>query len=91
MTLQKAIKIIDLLIEQETKLAKGMVDSAKPWNQGFDCVQFLAKSIAENMQSEIIALQKVRSNIIPKCNHPKQMRDRDSNGNLYCMDCNCDL
>jgi len=91
MTLQKAIKIIDLLIAQEEKLAKGMTDPVKPWNQGNDGIQSLANTIAENMQAEILALAEIKRQIIPKCKHPKKMQDIDGNGNRYCMNCNWDL
>ena len=91
MTLQKAIKITDWLIEQETMLSQGMKNPQQIWNQNFDCMKSLAKSLAENSEHEIFVLQKIRSEIIPKCRHPKNMHDRDSNGNLYCMNCNWDL
>lgn len=91
MTIQKAIKILNILIEQETILKKGMTDTQKSWNQDFDCLRDLAKSLANNKENEIMALQAIRSQIIPKCKHHKNMQDRDSNGNLYCMECNWDL
>ena len=73
MTLQKAIKILDILIEQETILAKGMTDPAKPWNADFDCMRDLAKTLASNMEHQTMALQLVKDEIIPKCKHPKEM------------------
>ncbi len=85
MTLQKAIKIIDWLIEQETILANGMKNPEQIWNQDFDCMQKLAKLLAENKEHEILVLQAIKNQIIPKCKHPKKMQDRDGNGNLYCM------
>lgn len=91
MTLQKAIKILDLLIEQQQILATGMTDPGKPWNQDFDCLKDMAKSLSENLQHQTMTLQAVKDQIIPKCKHPKKMQDRDSNGNLYCMNCNWDL
>jgi len=91
MTISKAIKILDILIEQETILANGMADPQKSWNQDFDCLKDLAKTMADNTQNEIMALQLVKDQIIPKCKHPKDMQDRDSSGNLYCMECNWDL
>lgn len=91
MTVQKAIKIIDLLIEQQKKLATGMIDPQKPWNQEFGCLKDLADTMAMNLQNQTQALQIVKDQIIPKCKHPKKMQDKDSNGNLYCMNCNWDL
>ena len=91
MTLQKAIKILDFLIEKQKMYSEGMLDPHKSWNQDFDCISSLAKTMAEAMQDQTLALQLVKEQIIPKCNHPKDMQDRDSNGNLYCMNCNWDL
>jgi len=60
MTLQKAIKILDILIEQETILAKGMINTQNSWNQDFQCLRDLAKSLADNIQNEIMALELIK-------------------------------
>ncbi len=91
MTLQKAIKILDFLIEQQTAYAKGMISPQQSWNQDFDCLKDLAESMAANAEHEVLTLQEIKKQIIPRCNHPKEMQDRDSKGNLYCMSCNWDL
>ncbi len=88
MTVQKAIKILDWLIERESKLVKGFVDTKHSWNHGFDCARDLAKSLSNSIKNEVEVLQILRKELVPKCSHPKDMRDVDSNGNRYCMDCN---
>jgi len=67
------------------------VDVKHSWNQDFDCMRDLAKSLSDSKQNEIYALNLIKNELIPKCNHPKKMQDVDSNGNRYCMDCNWDL
>jgi hypothetical protein len=91
LTLKKAIKILDWLIEQENKLSQGFVDVKKSWNQDFDCARDLAKSLSDSKRHEIETLQIIKNELIPNCSHPKDMQDVDSNGNRYCMDCNWDL
>lgn len=91
MTLKKAIKILDWLIEQENTLANGFADTKKPWNQDFDCVRHLAKSLSDSKKTEIQILAMIKNEIIPKCSHPKKMQDIDPRGNRYCMNCNWDL
>ena len=91
MTVKKAIKILDWLIKQETTRAEGFVDPKHTWNQDFDCMKDLAKSLSDSQKNEIEVLQILRKELIPKCSHPKKMQDMDSKGNRYCMDCNMDL
>ncbi len=91
MTTKKAIKILDWLIEQETIRAEGFVDPKHSWNHGFDCMKDLVKSLSDSIKNEVMILQILKKEIIPKCSHPKKMQDIDSNGNRYCMDCNWDL
>ena len=91
MTVKKAIKILDWLIEQENALAKGFVDIKHSWNQDFDCVRDLAKSLSDSKNNEIYALNLIKNELIPNCSHPKKMQDVDPKGNRYCMVCNMDL
>ena len=35
-------------------------------------------------------LKKIQSELVPNCNHPKEMID-SINGQKYCMNCNLDL
>lgn len=91
MTVKKAIKILDWLIEQETNRAKGFVDSKHSWNQDFDCLKDLAKSLSDSIKNEVTVLKILKKELVPKCRHPKNMQDKDSNCNRYCMNCNLDL
>ena len=91
MTSKKAIKILDWLIEQQTNRAEGFVDPKHSWNQGFDCMRDLAKSLSESIQNEIDILQILKKELIPNCKHPKRMQDIDSDRNRYCMNYNLDL
>jgi len=91
MTVKKAIKILDWLIEIETNRAEGFVDPKHSWNHGFDCMRGLGEIFANSKKKDIEVLQILRKELVPKCNHPKKMQDVDSNGNRYCMDCNLDL
>ncbi len=56
MTIKKAIKILDWLMEQEANRAEGFVDSKHSWNQGFDCARDLAKSLSDSIQNEVEVL-----------------------------------
>jgi len=91
MTLKKAIKILDWLIEQQTSRAEGFVDPKKLWNKDYDFMRDFAKSLSDSILNEIEALQILKKELVPKCKHPKKMQDIDSKGNRYCMNCNWDL
>ena len=91
MTTKKAIKILDWLIVQETNRAEGFVDPKHSWNQDFDCMRYLAKSLSDSIKNKITVLKILKKELVPKCNHPKNMKDVDSKGNHYCMNCNMDL
>jgi len=49
-----------------------------------------AKGLANHFQIDAENLGKIRKELIPKCKHPKKMRDK-ADGVLYCMACNQDL
>jgi len=36
-------------------------------------------------------LEIVKRELIPNCKHPKKMRDKTTDGQVYCMNCNFDL
>ena len=48
MTIKKAIKILDWLIEQETNRVEGIVDPKHSWTNGFDCIKDVVKSLGFN-------------------------------------------
>jgi len=89
MTVKKAIKILDWWIEHKKN---GMEQLKKQWNyQTFDEATGVAKTLFEMDETIIYNLEKIRKELIPNCKHPKKMRDRDPNGQWYCMNCNLDL
>ena len=51
----------------------------------------MGKILLDVDKTIIANLESVRKELVPKCSHPKNMQDVDSNGNRYCMDCNWDL
>lgn len=87
MTIKKAIKILDWWITQKTQ---GMEKLQKEWVFSND-THGMGKILLDVDKTLIANLESVRKELIPNCNHPKDMQDVDSNGNRYCMDCNWDL
>lgn len=91
MTVKKAIKILDWLIEQQTSRVEGFADPSRLWNQDNDMMRDFVKSMSDSIQNEIQVLQILRKEIVPNCKHPKKMQDVEANKNRYCMNCNMDL
>ena len=91
MTIKKAIQMLDFSIEGNKVLTEGFQDPTKSWNQNLDCVSELVQTMANLTKQETRALELIKKEIQPKCSHPKKMRDRDSEGDWYCMSCNLDL
>lgn len=87
MTVQKAIKILDWWIGQKKQ---GMMKLQKEWNYSDD-TQGIAKTIFDMDKTIISNLETIRNELVPNCKHPKKMRDRTSDGQWYCMNCNSDL
>jgi len=85
MTVKKAIKILDWWIKQK----KIGIDKLKVDENFHD--KELEKTILHYDKTIISNLEVIRKELVPNCKHPKKMQDVDSNGNLYCMDCNLDL
>jgi len=91
MTVKKAIKILEWLIERENTLARGFVNTKHSWNQDFYCMKDSAKSLSDSKKNEIKVLKIIKKELVPKCSHPKKMQDRTPDGQWYCMNCNLDL
>ena len=91
MTIQKAIKILDWLIETDQKIVEGFIDPTKSWNQNFDCTKELAQTMADLKKKDIETFVMIKKELEIKCKHPKKMRDRTPDGQWYCMNCNLDL
>ena len=91
MTTKKALQIIDYVLERKIQVKSGYLDPEKSWNKGTNVVSGFSKQIAKIIEDDVKILSFVRKELIPKCNHPKEMQDIDSKGNRYCMNCNWDL
>ena len=91
MTVKNALKILDGYIEQKLNLKDGLLDPTKSWNASNDLAKQVAEMFADHMDADLTVLKTVKSQIQPKCKHPKKLQDRDGEGNLYCMGCNLDL
>ena len=86
-TVQKAIKIIDWWIEHKKTT---MGDFKEKWKDSDDTYG-VEKALMDSDKTIIENLELIRKELVPNCKHPKKMRDRTSNGQWYCMDCNFDL
>lgn len=91
MTIQKARKLVDWLLENDKKLRNDLLDPEKSWNKGKpDMIGELAGEFARIFERDCKVLQVIRKELGVKCKHPKKMRDK-ANGIWYCMNCNQDL
>ena len=89
MTLKKAIEILDWWIEHKKQAMEKL--KAERNYQEYDEATGVAKMIFEMDRTIISNLGKIRQELVPNCKHPKKMRDREPNGDWYCMNCNMDL
>jgi len=87
MTVQKAIKIIDWWINQKKKAIEGL---EKQWNFTTDSLG-VGNTILDMDRTIMSNLETIRKELTPNCNHPKKMRDKTSDGQWYCMNCNYNL
>lgn len=87
MTVLKAIKICDYLIEAHLINAAGLRERVKTWGHE---TMGLAITIAEIHEDLAKSLLFIKKQIQPNCNHPKKMQDVIK-GKRYCMNCNMDL
>ena len=90
MTLKKAVDIIDFTIKRKLEIREGFIDPQKPWNMGDVNISGITMELGRILGDDVEILKLIRSQMIPKCKHPKKMRDHDGNG-WYCMNCNWDL
>lgn len=92
MTLLKAYKLVKLAIENKKEKKEGLLNPAQSWNQNSDSTKEFAKGLAEIIDNDIEWLKSIRKQLppLPKCKHPKYLRDK-CKGKVYCMGCNQDL
>ncbi len=91
MTVKKALTMLDFLIQYETKMHNAMSDPSKSWNVGGDSMGKLTKTLSDCHKDNIRILNIIKKELIPKCKHPKKMRDKTTDSQWYCMNCNSDL
>ena len=91
MTVKKALEMIDFLIEYEKKMQNAMAEPDRSWNIGASNIKDLAKSLSDSHRDSVRILDDIKKELVPNCKHPKKMRDRTSDGQWYCMNCNLDL
>jgi len=86
MTIKKAIKILDWWIAQRKQ---AMEEFKNNWDYKTEVVE-IAKTMIKYDETVIYNLEKIKSELIPNCKHPKKMHDTCA-GVKYCMSCNMDL
>ena len=91
MTVKKALKIIEYVIDKKLDKKSDFLSPERSWNQGQDCIRGLSDAYASMMDNDIEILRFIEKQLKPNCKHPKKLHDKDSGGNLYCMGCNLDL
>jgi len=91
MTVKKAIKILDFIIQNKDEIKNDFQNPEKSWHIGESCVSGLAYQLGDVMRKDIENLKLVLKELVPNCKHPKKMRDRTPNGDWYCMNCNMGL
>ena len=69
---------------------QAMEEFKSNWNYKTE-VEDVAKTMIKSDETVIYNLEKIKSELVPKCKHPKKMIDTMSNGQKYCMNCNLDL
>jgi len=90
MTVKKAIKILCWILDNKTKTVKEFYEPEilrAKHELGAD----LYRTLLQVTETDIHNLQMVREQLVPDCKHPKKMRDRATDGQWYCMNCNIDL
>ena len=76
MTVKKAIKIIDWWIDHRKK---NMENFKEQWRDSEDTYG-VEKALLDSDKRIIENLELIRKELVPKCNHPKRMRDKTADG-----------
>lgn len=87
MTVQKAIKIIDWWLEHKKTTMETFLEKWKDSDDAYG----VEKALMDSDKTIIQNLELIRKELVPNCKHPKKMRDRTSDGQWYCMNCNLDM
>lgn len=89
MTIKKAIQILDYYLSEKKRHLEHAIEYEQ---KSYEKNTFeIPKMMRENLESEIIILNALQVQFVPKCRHSKKYQDTTKNGILYCMNCNADL
>lgn len=99
MTVGKAIKGLDFLIQNKHEVKTGLLDPEMSWNKGDPrIITSFVEGLASLLQRDIDSLRAIKRQLLPEqhrtkivCRHPKKDHDTDGNGQKYCMACNANL
>ena len=87
MSVKKAIKILNWWIDQKKH---GIEKLKEKWDYSDDDYG-ITTTLLDADRITISNLDMIRKELVPNCNHPKNMRDRSPDDQWYCMNCNLDL
>ncbi len=88
---KKAIQLLDLLLQGDIKLRDVMLDLSKSWNSEHDSFYSLVQTWAGLLDDNIKILEAIQKELHVNCKHLKKMRDKISDVQEYCINCNLDL
>lgn len=64
MVTKKAIYLVDLLLEGDTKLRDGMLDPSKIWNSEYDKFQSFVQTFAGLLDQNILVLEFLKKELV---------------------------
>jgi len=89
MTVKNAIKILDFVIQNKTKMKEGFLK--KDWGKE-SMVLGVVSSVLKCIDTDLYNLEVIKKQLVPDCKHPKEDIDLDPETKKpYCMACNWDL
>ena len=98
MSVSKAIKGLDFLIQNKQQVKTGLVDPQMSWNSGEPFIKDFVEGLVLLLQRDVDSLYAIKRHLLPEqhrtkivCRHPKKMHDVSPDGQKYCMNCNADL
>ena len=87
MTIQKAIEILDFVIQNKKDMKEGFLQ--EDWERE-RMVLGVVSSALKCLDTDLYNLEEIKKQIVPECKHPKKMHEV-CEGQKYCMACNMDL
>ena len=82
---------MEWLLEHNKTLRNDLQNPVMCWNTNKpDMISELAVAFADIFERDYKVVTAIRNELIVKCKHPKNMRDK-ADGIWYCMNCNTDL